>query len=117
MKKFSIFMALFLKFALQESKAQCPVEIGYHYNIYLFSSTNNFSLKELLGLEINPMFVNVILVNDEAKKKSIDQRCLSGKIDTSIFIYPSHDSAKIIRFCNSEEYATALKKNMQLKIE
>ena len=64
-----------------------------------------------MGEDINPMLVNVVQVKDEVTKKKIDERCLTGKMETSIFIYPSKDQPGTLRFCNQQEYKAALKSN------
>ena len=112
MRKLSICVLCLLGFMFQKTKAQtCPMEIGFHYTIYVFSAQNNFTFKELMGEEINPMLVNVVQVNDEVTKKKIDERCLMGKMETSIFIYPSKESTKSMRFCNQQDYVNAIKNN------
>ena len=117
MKKLSICILFMLGFMFQKTKAQtCHMEIGFHYTIYIFSTQNNFTFKELMGEEINPMLVSVVQVKDEVTKKKIDERCLTGKMETSIFIYPSKDKLKTIRFCNQQEYTNALKTNKPLEI-
>ena len=117
MKKLLICLLFMLGFMFQKTNAQpCQMEIGFHYTIYVFSTQSNFTLKELMGEEINPMLVSVVQVKDEATKKKIDERCLTGKMETAIFIYPSKDKLKTIRFCNQQEYVNTLKTNKPLKI-
>ena len=112
MKKLSICVLFLLVILFQNAKAQtCPMEIGFHYTIYVFSTQDNFTFKELMGEEINPMLVNVVRVKDEVAKKKIDERCLTGKMETSIFIYPSKESTKSMRFCNQQDYVNAIKNN------
>ena len=67
-----------------------------------------------MGHNINPMLVNVVQVKDDEMKKKIDAKCLTGKMETSLFIYPSNDKRKILRFCNQIEYVTALNSNFKL---
>ena len=62
------------------------------------------------------MLVNVVQVKDEVMKIKIDDRCLTDKMETSIFIYPSKDNTKTLRFCNQQEYVAALKGNAPLKL-
>lgn len=118
MKKFLFCLTLFLSISGQKSFSQlCPMEIGFHYNIFVFSANGDLTFKELFGVEINPILVNVIQVKDATAKENIDNQCLTGKLETCIFIYPSKDKNKIFRFCNQHEYATALKSNLKLVIE
>ena len=63
------------------------------------------------------MLVNVVQVKDEVMKIKIDDRCLTDKMETSIFIYPSKDKTNILRFCNQQEYVAALKQKVDLNID
>lgn len=113
MKKLSFILSLL--FLCNLSKAQtCKLEVGYLYNIYIFSNTTDFSLKEIFGEEINPMLVNVIQIKDAENKTRIDAMCLKTKMPTTIFIYPKKDKTKSQVFCTQEEYLKAL---VDLKME
>lgn len=117
MRKQSIYLILLLLFTFQIATAQqCPMEVGYRYTIYIFSEKNDFTFQELTGKDINPMLVNIIQVKNEATKKKIDNKCLTDRMETSIFIYPTKDKTKTLRFCNQQEYSNALKSNIRLKI-
>lgn len=100
------------------AKAQTPCEMNpmYYYNIYVFSDTKNYNWDEILGAKINPVLVNVIFVSTKEKKNEIDSLVLQNKLETSIFVYPKHDASKTIRFCNQQEYSTAIKNKMELQI-
>lgn len=117
MKKQARYLILLLLFTFQKTKAQtCPMELGFYYTIYIFSSQPNYPLNELMGAAINPMLVHVVQVKDEGSKSKIDKLCLTGKMETCIFIYPAKDKTKILRFCNQQEYVNALKGNIALKL-
>ena len=116
MRQGSILLFLVLLFVNMKTKAQlCPVENGYYYSIYVFSSKNNKSLNELLGAKYDPMIFHVIQIKNNDERKRIDKLCLTRRMDTSIFVYSSKD--KIIRFCTQQEYLNALKSKMELSIE
>ncbi len=118
MKKLVIYIILLFLFSYQKSIAQiCPMEIGFSYSIYVFSERNNYSFEELLGEKTNPMYLHIINVKDEETKRKIDDKCLNSKMESSIFIYASKDNAKTVRFCNQQDYVTALKNNISLRLE
>jgi hypothetical protein len=97
------------------AKAQpCKLEVGYLYNIYVFSNSANFTLKEIFGEEVNPMLVNVVQIKDAENKNRIDALCLKTKMPTTIFVYPNKDKSKTKVFCTQEEY---LMEMVDLKME
>ena len=74
-------------------------------------------MNELLGAKYDPIFFHVIQIKNNDEKKRIDEKCLTSKMETSIFIYPSKDKTKTKRFCNQQEYLNVLKNNLNLKID
>ena len=118
MRRNNIILIILLLLSIIKTKAQrCPIELGYNYTIYVFSSQNNISLNDLMGSKIDPIIFHVVQIKNDETKKKIDKLCLTGKMETSIFIYPGKDNSKIIRFCNQQEYTAALKSNLELKLE
>ncbi len=109
MKKVYLYILSFLCLGFSMStKAQCDFHPANRYTIYYFSSVNTYTLKEILGVDINPTYLNFISVTDKKIKQKIDDACLAGKLETSVFIY--FDKAdKIVRYCNQDEYRQALK--------
>ncbi len=114
MKK--IFLSLFILTSYFSKAQPCNMQIGYHFNIYVFAGSANYTFKEMLGEDINPMLVNLIFIRDAKGKQRIDEMCAKNKMETTIFVYPSHDKTNNKVFCNQQEYLAALKSNEKLVI-
>jgi hypothetical protein len=113
MKKLILITSFFFLCTLAKAQT-CKMEVGNLYNIYVFSQSSNFTLKEIFGEEVNPMLVNVIQIKDAENKNRIDALCLKTKMPTTIFVYPNKDKSKTKVFCTQEEYLKAL---VDLKME
>ena len=95
----------------------CSLNDGMLHEVFVFSENRNHTIMELFGERINPMVINIVYITSTEAKKKMEEQILSGEMRDGTFIFPSSDATKTIRYCNTTEYTTALKKNENAEIE
>lgn len=94
----------------------CSMNITLVTNVYVFSTSKNYSPEAIYGQQVNSAFFNVRFISTQEKKNETDSMVLINRFENSIFVFPNHNSLKMIRYCTQEEYANDLRKKVELKI-